>query len=146
MPEANSATICRYQTGGGVVIHQQQMLLLRRPSRQEMRLPKGHIDPGETPVVTALRETTEESGYSDLTIVADLGSQQVAFAHQGQQYMRTEYYFLLALQSEAQIERPAEDRLQFEIVWLPLAEAVSALTFDAEKTVARKAVEAYTRL
>jgi len=146
MPEANSTQIRRYQTGGGVIIHQQQMLLLRRPSRQEMRLPKGHIDPGETPAVAALRETTEESGYSDLVIVADLGSELVEFDYQGQHYRRTEYYFLMDLQSETQVERPAEDQLQFQVVWLPLADAVTALTFTAEKTVARKALKAYARL
>ncbi len=138
--------ICQYETGGGVVIHQQQMLLLYRPSRQEIRLPKGHIDPGETAAETALRETTEESGYSDLVIVVDLGSQRVEFDHAGLHYIRMETYFLMALRSEAQIERPAEDQQQFQVVWLPLAEAVTALTYEAEKTVARKAVAAVARL
>lgn len=136
----------RYQTAGGVVIHQQQMLLLARPSRQEMRLPKGRIDPGETPTITAIRETTEESGYSALHILANLGSQEVKFAYGGQSYIRTEFYFLMGLQSETQIERPLQDKVQFQIVWLPLEEAVAVLTFDSEKKMARKAVEAYARL
>ena len=53
--------IKRYETGGGVVVHEGKVLLLDRPKRGEVRLPKGHIDPGETPEMTALRETTEES-------------------------------------------------------------------------------------
>lgn len=138
--------ILRYETGGGVVIYQQQMLLLNRPARQEVRLPKGHIDPGETALITALRETREESGYADLQILADLGSQVVTFQRDEHQYIRTEFYFLMTLQSEAQIIRPAEDAMQFQVIWLPLAEAVVALTFEAEKNIARKAIEAYARL
>lgn len=143
---ATPIEIQRYATGGGVVIYQQQMLLLDRPARQEVRLPKGHIDPGETPIVTALRETQEESGYADLQVLADLGSQVVTFQHHGQQYIRTEFYFLMTLQSKAQVARPTEDASQFQTIWLPLAEAVAALTFEAEKNIARKAIEAYARL
>lgn len=144
-----SATVIpiqRYETGGGVVIYQQRMLLLNRPTRQEVRLPKGHIDPGETPRMTALRETEEESGYTDLLILADLGSQVVTFQRDGQQYIRTEFYFLMTLQSETQIARPPEDTTQFQPLWTPLPEAVAALTFEAEKNIARKAIEAYARL
>lgn len=146
MPQAELLSIYRYQTAGGVVIHQQQMLLLARPSRQEIRLPKGHIDPGETPMIAALRETTEESGYGDLHILADLGNQVVEFDHEGQHYIRTEFYFLMGLQSQTQIERPLQDKVQFQVVWLPVAQAVTTLTFEAEKKMARKAIEAYARL
>ena len=138
--------IQRYETGGGVVIYQQRMLLLNRPTRQEVRLPKGHIDPGESPVMTSLRETGEESGYVDLLILADLGSQVVTFQRDGQQYIRTEFYFLMTLQSETQIARPPEDATQFQPIWTPVPEAVAALTFEAEKNIARKAIEAYARL
>lgn len=146
MSQAEPRSPHRYQTAGGVVIHQQQMLLLARPSRQEMRLPKGRIDPGETPPMTAIRETTEESGYCDLHILMDLGSQEVKFAYGGQSYIRTEFYFLMGLQSQTQLERPLHDKMQFQIIWLPLEEAVAALTFDSEKKMARKALEAYARL
>lgn len=145
MTQPTPTPIYRYEAAGGVVIHQQRMLLLDRPSRQEVRLPKGHIDPGETPAVTALRETAEESGYSDLVIVDDLGSQVVEFDYQGQHYIRTEYYFLMALASETQVERPTQDVTQFQIVWLSLEKALAALTFATEREMARRAVEAHAR-
>jgi len=143
---ATPTSIQRYETGGGVVIYRQQMLLLNRPARQEIRLPKGHIDPGETPMGTALRETREESGYADLLILADLGSQVVTFHHDGRHYIRTEFYFLMTLQSETQVERSTEDSTQFQALWTPLTEAVAVLTYEAEKNIARKAIEAYARL
>ncbi|MFN8496168.1 MAG: NUDIX domain-containing protein [Caldilineaceae bacterium] len=134
--------IHRYRAAGGVVIHAEQMLLLDRPRRQEIRLPKGHIEPGETPEATALREVAEESGYNDLKIVTALGSQVVEFDHQGRHVIRMEYYFLMDLVSEQQIERDQHDADQFHVRWTPLAQAVEQLTFAPEQAVARQAIEA----
>ncbi|MEZ4862479.1 MAG: NUDIX domain-containing protein [Caldilineaceae bacterium] len=138
--------IIRYQAAGGVVIHQGQMLVLDRPARKEVRLPKGHIDPGETPEVAALRETREESGYADLRIVNALGPQTVEFDHKGSHYVRTEHFYLMQLTGAAQLPRPVEDEKQFRVLWLELEQAVATLTFAAEKNVARQAIEAHTRL
>lgn len=132
-----------YESAGGVVIHNDQMLLLDRPSRGEVRLPKGHIDPGESPSMTALRETTEESGYADLDIVADLGMNEVQFVNGNREVVRTEHYFLLRLVSERMMRRDEKDEEQFHAIWVGLDEAEALLTFDAEKEVARRALAAY---
>jgi 8-oxo-dGTP pyrophosphatase MutT (NUDIX family) len=141
MPE-----IHRYNAAGGVVIHASSMLLLDRPGRDEVRLPKGHIDPGETPEATALRETMEESGYNDLAILADLGSQIVEFDHEGRHVIRTEFYFLMRLVSDRQVVRSPHDTEQFHIRWAPLEQAIDLLTYPAEKAVACKAIEAAKHL
>lgn len=126
-----------------MVIHADQVLLLDRPGRGEVRLPKGHRDPGETLAETALRETAEESGYADLEILADLGADKVAFQYQDKDYLRTEHYFLMRLCSRAQIPRPQSDQAQFQPIWRPLAEAMALLTFDAERQVLAKAIRAW---
>ena len=64
----------------------------------------------ETLENAALREVTEESGYSDVDIVHDLGEQLVAFQYEGKQIQRTEYYFLMRTRSEQQLPRPAGRR------------------------------------
>jgi 8-oxo-dGTP pyrophosphatase MutT (NUDIX family) len=130
----------RYNSAGGVVIDGGRMLLLNRPSRGEVRLPKGHIDPGETAEMAALRETTEESGYLDLEIVDDLGECVVEFEYDGNRYVRDEQYFLMRLLSTHEVERDAKDAEQFEILWEPLESAAEQLTYEAERNVARLAV------
>lgn len=136
----------KYSAAGGIVIHQGNLLLLVRPSRNETRLPKGHIDPGETAEITALRETTEEAGYADLEIVANLGSQVVEFDYQKSHYVRTEYYFLMRLRSDAQEPRNAKDAADFQVLWVPIDEAVDRLTFDAEQQIAQKGIETWQQL
>lgn len=132
----------RYSAAGGVVIHAGRILLLDRPSRGEVRLPKGHIDPGETAEEAALRETEEESGYADLEIVRDLGHHVVEFEYQGARVLRDEHYFLMRLRSEVQLERSAKDSAQFHIVWATAQDAPGLLTYAAEQEVAARACAA----
>ena len=147
--------LIEYTTGGGVVIEGLQtgaspvvgpengparMLILDRPARGEVRLPKGHIDPGETAAETALREVAEETGYEDLEIVADLGVRTVEFDYGTDHYRRQEHYFVMRLRSQRQRPRPPHDAEQFRVLWVPLAEAPGLLTFPAEQEVARDAI------
>ena len=106
-----------------------------------MLLPKGHIDPGETPELTALRETTEESGYADLQIIADLGCQLVEFDYEDIHYIRDEHYFLMQLTGMQRIKRSKLDEKQFRPIWVSFADAVAKLTFPAEKQVVSLALQ-----
>jgi ADP-ribose pyrophosphatase YjhB (NUDIX family) len=128
-----------YVAAGGVVVWEQKVLLLNRPSHNEMRLPKGHIDPGEQAVTAALREVGEESGYWDLTVLADLGTQVVTFSLEGQEIERTERYFLMTL---ANTDVPQASEAQFMPVWLGWDEALRRLTFAAEQEWLRRAQQA----
>jgi 8-oxo-dGTP pyrophosphatase MutT (NUDIX family) len=130
-----------YDAAGGVVADTEgsRVLLLIRPSRDEVRLPKGHIEPDETPEETALREVAEEAGYNDLVIVADLGEQLVAFTLGSHAIRRTEHYYLMQLHASTQIERPPKDREQFFPIWVTWDEALEHLTFEAEQEWVRRA-------
>ena len=127
----------RYTAAGGVVVDDDRVLVLRRPSRSEMRLPKGHVDLGETAQGAALREVSEESGYADLVTRADLGTQVVEFDYKGRHVVRTERYFLMALAEGS--KPPADGEEQFKPVWLPWDEALAALTFELEREWVRRA-------
>ncbi len=126
----------RYTAAGGVVVHDGRVLVLRRPSRDEIRLPKGHVEPGESPEQAALREVGEESGYAPLTIRADLGVQTVEFDYAGRHIVRLERYYLMELPPSAV---PSGGEAQFEPVWMEWDEALAALTFEAEREWVRRA-------
>jgi 8-oxo-dGTP pyrophosphatase MutT (NUDIX family) len=129
----------RYQAAGGVVVDtNDRVLVLRRPSRGEVRLPKGHVEEGESNLEAALREVTEESGYTDLTLLADLGHQVVRFEYKGRRVVRDEYYFLLQLRDAAQVDREAQE-LQFEPDWVEWDQALAEVTFEAEREWMRRA-------
>ena len=128
----------RYTAAGGVVVHDGRVLVLRRPGRGEVRLPKGHVEPGEEVQATALRETREESGYANLVVKADLDTQVVEFDHEGRYVVRTERYFLMALADDAD-SAPVGGEEQFEPDWLTWDDALATLTFEAEREWVRRA-------
>ncbi len=126
----------KYRAAGGIVVHEGKVLLLEWPERGEVRLPKGHIDPGETPLEAAVREVIEESGYAPLEVQADLGEMVVEFDFQGEHIVRTEYYFRMGLANGH--ERGAGEAA-FRPVWAEWSEAERRLTFEAEREWVRRA-------
>jgi 8-oxo-dGTP pyrophosphatase MutT (NUDIX family) len=135
-----------YHASGGIIIDDGQVLLLRKRVQREIVLPKGHIEPGETAEQTALRETTEETGYASLRLLADLGTEQARYVLKGKQYNRDETYFLMALddhrrQAVEGYDDAEHDRATFELLWTPLDEAAGLVTFEPARTFVRRAVE-----
>jgi 8-oxo-dGTP pyrophosphatase MutT (NUDIX family) len=131
-----------YTAGGGVVTDGQRVLVLLRPSRKEVRLPKGHVEGFETVEEGALREVIEETGYPSIEIIGDLGAQTVEFINRwhtgGKTRVRDERFFLMKLLDDVTIGRPAED-WQFEPKWLSWDEAAEQLTFEPEREWLRRA-------
>jgi len=135
--------IRHYEAAGGVVIHEAKVLLVRRRHSAEVRLPKGHVEPGEQPTETAIREVGEETGYRDLQIVQTLGSRRVCFVLNGELVIRDQTFYLMALGKDRNpLQRP-EDADIFEPLWATLDEAEQMLTFPEERAVLRQAVQAY---
>ncbi|HEV8246170.1 MAG TPA: NUDIX domain-containing protein [Polyangiaceae bacterium] len=127
----------QYEAAGGVLVHAEAVLVLERTTRSEIRLPKGHIEPGESAEAAAIREVREESGYAG-KVVADLGVQLVEFKLHGRQRSRSERYFLMEL-ADDESRTPAEAEAQFQPRWLGWDEAIAALTFEPEKEWVRRA-------
>jgi len=136
--------IREYESAGGVVVDLsgERVLVLRRCQRMgpdgmpEIRLPKGHIEPGESRGQAALREVEEEAGLSNLDILADLGHQTVEFDWKGRHYVRDESCFLMAQAAGAAPGHPEE---QFEALWLAWDEALARMSFGAEQEWLRRA-------
>ncbi len=128
--------INRYNAAGGVVIWKSKVLVLFRKLRNDFRLPKGHIEPAETPLVAAIREIGEESGYVDLHLRADLGAEVIDFERSGRRIIRNEHYFVLEVLGEPRQIAHEDDR---DPLWVGWDEALNLLTFEAEREWVRRA-------
>ena len=138
----------RYQAAGGIVIREngEWFLLLERPGRRELRLPKGHIEPGETREQAAVREVQEETGYAQVTILADLGSYTHTFYDylKDREVTRTESYFLMRLDSEQAYSGPQYAHENFQCKWVKRDEAERLTTYESEREFIRRAQRALT--
>ena len=136
----------RYTAAGGVVVDRDRVMVLHRPSRSEVRLPKGHLEKGETAQQAALREVIEESGYADPQIVADLGLQIVEFDSADVHVIRDERYFMMVLDRPdgAEPRQVARKRKEWQFIpdWLSWDQALDKLTFEAEREWVRRARQA----
>lgn len=139
----------KYQAAGGVVTRDNgaQILLLERPGRKELRLPKGHIEKGETREQAAVREVQEETGYADVSILGDLGSYTHTFYDflKDREVTRTESYFLMRVDSERDYEGPRLAHENFSRRWVKREDAERLLTYESEKEFIRRARRALTQ-
>jgi 8-oxo-dGTP pyrophosphatase MutT (NUDIX family) len=141
-----------YAAAGGVVLDAEgRVLLLERwierwgEMKHEIRLPKGHVEPGETDEEAAVRETCEESGYCAVEIIADLGASFTAFTTPREHVGRRERFYLMRLTSTLppQPNHQGAAEALFRNIWAAdLDEAERLLTFDSEKLFAARARDA----
>ncbi len=126
-----------YRAAGGVVVDDGQVLVLHRGDRGEVRLPKGHVEPGESDEVAACREVREETGYCHAVVTDDLGVHRVDFPRfkssgEGAFVHRLEHFFLCHLR-DSEVEARAPEELVFRPNWLPIEAACEELTYAVER-------------
>jgi 8-oxo-dGTP pyrophosphatase MutT (NUDIX family) len=115
----------RVEQAGGIVVRPDgaglSVLLVRAKKDPTLWIfPKGHIEPGETPEATAIRETHEESGVEG-EVIAQVG-EPIEF-DAGPAHVRVRYFLIRAV-AESVSPEGREKR------WVPLDEARSMLAFD----------------
>lgn len=108
-----------------------RVLLVRaRRNPTDWIFPKGHIEPGEPPTVTAVREAAEEAGVEG-HVVAALPP-PLTFQAGGREF-RVDY-FLVEFERDVP---PAEER---ESVWLAPGEARARLTHESARGLLDRAL------
>ncbi len=110
------------------------ILMIRHRRGGHRSFPKGHMEAGETEVMTAIREVYEETA-----VRIHIRSNFRATVH----YMpmpgvKKEVVYFLTRTEQKQI-RPREGEIA-EVEWVPLAAAESSLTHENDKTVLRAAM------
>ncbi|HEX2086555.1 MAG TPA: NUDIX domain-containing protein [Solirubrobacteraceae bacterium] len=104
--------------------------------RRVLALPKGHVDPGETPAEAALREVREETGMTG-ELVEQLGEVRYWYQRGGRKIPKLVTFFLFEYRSGSESDHDAEVE---EVRWLALEDAARELSYKGEREMVRRAL------
>lgn len=128
----------------GVALHRgtgqgTEFAVVHRPHHDDWSLPKGKLDPGETPPAAAVRETAEETGYG-CVLGAALGEQRYPLPGSGRTKV-VRYYAAQPTSGEFQPSGEVD-----ELRWCTAAEARALLSYPRDADVLDRCVELGTGL
>ena len=132
-------------SAGGVLVRTvrgRPMLAAIRPRGKPAgtwALPKGLVDPGESPAETAVREVREETGVEG-RLVEKLGDVRYVYTRDGARIFKVVSFFLLRAE-RGRIDA-IDEAMRIEVAearWLPLEEAPRLLAYGGEREMAAKA-------
>jgi 8-oxo-dGTP pyrophosphatase MutT (NUDIX family) len=101
-----------------------------------LALPKGHIDPGETPQQAAQREVREETGL-EAELVEKLGDVRYWYQRGGRRIFKIVTFYLFRYRAGSVEDHDHEIE---EARWIPLEEAARELSFPGEREMVAKAL------
>jgi 8-oxo-dGTP pyrophosphatase MutT (NUDIX family) len=127
----------REYSAGGVVIRGDEVVVIV-PTRRTadgsrvLAVPKGHVDPGETPLEAAAREVREETGVV-AEPVCELGEARYWYRRGGRTIgKRVTFYLFKYVEGDTSDH---DDEVE-EAFWIKLSEAQEQLTHAAEREMA----------
>jgi len=130
------------RSAGGVVVRGEQVVVIV-PTRlaangsQVLALPKGHVDPGETPLHAATREVREETGVTG-ELVCELGESRYWYRRDGRTIGKSVTFYLFEYVAGDTADHDDE---VLEARWIDLREAQSALSYDGERRMVALALD-----
>ena len=124
------------RAAGVVLVRQRkgkpEVLAVHRPQRRDWSVPKGKLEPREHPVVGAVRECLEETGY-----LAALGEPLSTLRYTVQGRPKTVDYWVGRVRHDAGFAPTDEVD---EVRWLSAAEAAELLTYEHDREIVAAAV------
>jgi 8-oxo-dGTP pyrophosphatase MutT (NUDIX family) len=127
-------------SAGGVVVRRFRgrpyIAAVRVKGGQVLALPKGHIDPGESPAEAATREVREETGLH-ATLVEKLKDIRYWYERGGKRILKDVSFFLFRYRSGRLSDH---DHEVVSAEWVPLDEAPKLLSYRGEREVAAAAM------
>jgi 8-oxo-dGTP pyrophosphatase MutT (NUDIX family) len=139
-PQRSSATSTEV-SAGGVVLRDGKVAVIvptRRAAdgRKVLALPKGHVDPGETPAQAAQREVREEAGV-ETRLVGRLGEVRYWYQRDGRRIAKLVTFFLFDYLAGDVADHDAEVE---EARWIAPEEALVTLTYKGEREMVERAL------
>jgi 8-oxo-dGTP pyrophosphatase MutT (NUDIX family) len=126
---------------GGVVVRGDEVLVITPSGKRRVTgLPKGGPNPGERPEETAAREVREETGVT-ATVREFLGDVNYWYRRGGRRVYKTVHFYLFDYVSGSTEDHDHEVE---EARWIPLAEAVSSLSYPGERALIERALSKST--
>jgi 8-oxo-dGTP pyrophosphatase MutT (NUDIX family) len=128
-------------SAGGVVLNGDDVAVVvptrRDPKgRPVLALPKGHVDPGETPEQAATREVREETGV-EAELVEKLGDVRYWYQRDGKRIFKLVTFYRFEFRAGSLDDH--DDEI-VEARWMPLARAARELSFKGEREMAAVAL------
>ena len=127
-------------SAGGVVFRVddgQPLYLLIRDSYQNWGFPKGHLEMGELAEAAALREVSEETGLSDLSLRGAIETIDWFFRFRGQLIHKVCHFFLMQTQESSTLPQRAEGITACK--WSPYEDATTLVSYANAREVLRRA-------
>lgn len=119
-------------TSGGIVFRRNKRsdveILLIQDAKKRWTIPKGHVEPGEEPRVTAEREIQEETGLQKMRVLNWLGKVNFRYRRNKTLVIMSMHIYLVEAQGETNELEP-EDWLN-DIKWLPAMEAIDKIEYE----------------
>jgi mutator protein MutT len=135
------ATSTEFSAGGVVVRGDETIVIVPRRraanGRAVVALPKGHVDPGETPPQAAVREVREEAGV-EAELVEKLGDVRYWYQRDGKRIAKVVAFYLFDYRSGDPADHDAEVE---EARWVPLERAARELSYRGEREMVQRALE-----
>lgn len=127
------------QAAGGLVQNEDKAVLMMF-RREKWDLPKGKMDPGETPAQSALREVQEETGLAEVTLGEPLVTTYHTYDDAGHHILKETFWFNM-IAPKAQTLTPQLEEQITELVWADKKALNEYLknTFPSVKEVLQKA-------
>lgn len=124
--------VVKEATAGGIVWRRNKKgnieILLHKDPKERWTIPKGHIEPGETPRQTAEREITEETGLQEMNVMKWLGKINFQYRRQNSLIlMTTQIYLVQALGDTNNVQK--EDFMK-SIAWLDANDALEKIEYE----------------
>ena len=132
-------------SAGGVVFRVDDGLplyLLIRDSYQNWGFPKGHLEDGELAEAAALREVSEETGLSDLSVRGAIETIDWFFRFRGQLIHKVCHFFLMQTAQASTSPQRTEGITACQ--WVSFDVASSSISYANARLVLRRAQEMIT--